>query len=192
MTRTIEKIKEELIAKSNENFNEIQKCETNLEAIEPTIRTAKENIIKAKKEVDAEAYSKAKTELWTAENTKEMLVEKLQELHNTPLVTKVEYRTFYNEIINATELKNEELLEKISSVIPELEQLSKEYYKAVEEANATLRVLEDKIGKNSEDFKKDENGRIVSEFFSGLSYSPSISVAGFVDRFINGYKELKK
>ncbi len=154
MTRTIEDIKEELIAKSNENFNEIQKCETNLEAIDPTIQTAKENIITAKKEVDAEAYNKAKTELWTAENTKEMLVEKLQELHNTPLVTKVEYRTIYNEIINATELKNEELLEKISSVIPELEQLSKEYYKAVEEANATLRVLENKIGKNSEDFKK--------------------------------------
>ncbi len=192
MTRTIEDIKEELIAKSNENFNEIQKCETNLEAIDPTIQTAKENIITAKKEVDAEAYNKAKTELWTAENTKEMLVEKLQELHNTPLVTKVEYRTIYNEIINATELKNEELLEKISSVIPELEQLSKEYYKAVEEANATLRVLENKIGKNSEDFKKDENGRIVSEFFSGLSYSPRISVAAFVDQFINNYKELKK
>ena len=88
MTQTLKEISQKLEQLKESNLQEIEKYQTELEAIEPTIETARQVIIEAKKKVDAADYDIAKRELWTATNTKELLEDKLDELQHQPLVTK--------------------------------------------------------------------------------------------------------
>ena len=98
MTRTLQEIKAELEALHQENQTAIEKYTEDLKAIDPKIEQAKQDIADAQTTVDAEAYDIAKRELWTAENTKEMLKNKLDELTQKPLISKRDYNKLVDEI----------------------------------------------------------------------------------------------
>ena len=116
MTRTVKEIFQELENMENDNAKLIKKRQEELEAIGPTIEKAKQDIVEAKKKVDAEAYNKAKTELWTAGNTKELLEEELEKLQNNPLVSKKEYHKLAKEITAAAESVNAEILRRCPKI----------------------------------------------------------------------------
>ncbi|HEL2737465.1 TPA: hypothetical protein UDO34_000229 [Streptococcus suis] len=189
MTRTLEQINTELTKLITDNQKEIEKLEKELASIYPTIEKAKQDIIKAKKEVSAEAYDIAKRELWTAENTKEMLTDKLKELRHDPIVTKERYRELYFEICSVGDNKIDEVFDKISQIFPELEQISGEHKGITEGIAQNLRLLES-LGRNAEEFKKDEHGRIDSVFYNGLNYRVKKDSASFLDSFIKRFKEV--
>ncbi|HEM4051340.1 TPA: hypothetical protein U1W10_001353 [Streptococcus suis] len=158
-------------------------------SIDPTIEKAKQNVIKAKKVVNTEAYDIAKRELWTAENTKEMLTDRLKELRHDPIVTKERYRELYFEICSVGDNKIDEVFDKISQIFPELEQISGEHKGITEGIAQNLRLLES-LGRNAEEFKKDEHGRIDSVFYNGLNYRVKKDSASFLDSFIKRFKEV--
>ncbi|UUM61546.1 hypothetical protein NQZ89_09200 [Streptococcus suis] len=189
MTRTLEQINTELTKLITDNQKEIEKLEKKLASIDPTIEKAKQDIIKAKKEVNAEAYDIAKRELWTAENTKEMLTDKLKELRHDPIVTKERYRELYFEICSVGDNKIDETFNKISQIFPELEQISDDHKDIIEDITQNLRLLES-MGRNSEEFKKDEHGRINSIFYNGLNYRVKKNTVSFLEEFIKHVKEV--
>ncbi|HFI0791653.1 TPA: hypothetical protein ACGO62_001692 [Streptococcus suis] len=189
MTRTLEQINTELTKLITDNQKEIEKLEKELASIDPTIEKAKQDIIKAKKVANAEAYDIAKRELWTAENTKEMLTDKLKELRHDPIVTKERYRELYFEICSVGDNKIDEAFEKISQIFPELERISDEHNDIMKNIAQNLRLLET-AGRNSEDYTKDEQGRLDSTFYNGLSYRAKKDSASFLEGFIKRFKEI--
>lgn len=192
MTRTLEQINTELNKLIADNQKEIQKVEADLAAIDPTIKKAKQDIIKAKKDINAEAYDTAKRELWTAENTKEMLADKLTELRHRPIVTKEKYRELYFEICSVGNRKVDEVFEKISQVFPELERVSDEHQDTVGKIYENLEMLYGSIGRGADELQKDDNGRIDSSFHGGLSYTPKKDAGSFLKEFTDRYKEIVK
>ncbi|MFM0785532.1 hypothetical protein [Streptococcus suis] len=192
MKRTLEQISTELTKLITKNQKEIEKLEKDLAAIDPTIEKAKQDIIKAKKEVNAEAYDIAKRELWTAENTKEMLTDKLKELQHDPIITKERYRELYFEITEVCDNKVIEVFDKISQFIPELEKVANEHRHVTRTAYENLNLLYSNIGREAQEFYKDENGYIDSLFFHGLKYTPKKDAGDFLERFINDFKEKNK
>lgn len=158
MTRTVKEIFQELKTMEDENAQLIKRRQEELEAILPTIEEAKQAIVKAKKKVDIEAYNKAKTDLWTAENAKELLEEELEKLKNNPLVSKEEYHRLAKDITVAAESVNAEILDKITKYFPEFEKLKENFTRNIEDANKALSKLEHTIGKNTESYKYDDQG----------------------------------
>lgn len=191
MTRKLEEINTELTGLINANQKEIEKVEKDLLAIEPTITKAKEDIIKAKKKVDAVAYDNAKRELWTAENTKEMLTDKLNELRHAPIVTKEKYRELYYEIVTVGDNKSEEVFEKISSVFPELNKINNEQISVTNKIWDNLHLLE-KLGRGEEEYAKNERGAIESNFWGGLKYYAKTNASSLLNSFIERYERIKQ
>ncbi|MGQ7394732.1 hypothetical protein [Streptococcus suis] len=189
MTRTLEQINTELTKLITDNQKKIEKLEKELASIDPTSEKAKQDIIKAKKVANAEAYDIAKRELWTAESTKEMLTDRLEELRHDPIVTKERYRELYFEICSVGDNKIDEAFEKISQIFPELEQIIEEYKDITEDITQNLRLLES-LGRNSEEFKKTENGHIDAAFYNGLSYRVKKNTTNFLEEFIKRVKEV--
>lgn len=182
MTRTLEQINTELTKLITDNQKEIQKTETNLAAINQTIEKAKQDIIKAKKDINAEAYDTAKRELWTAENTKEMLEDKLQELQHQPLITKKVYRTMIANIKAAAEIKEEIIRKQALTYVKKLKELADESDSVLTSVNKNLTLLQYELYKDAEKTIL-HNGCVVTR---PEEYRPLGTVAEFYRRYIEG------
>ncbi len=191
MTRTVKEIFQELKTMEDENAQLIKQRQEELEAILPTIEEAKQAIVKAKKKVDIEAYNKAKTDLWTAENAKELLEEELEKLQNNPLVSKEEYHRLAKDITVAAESVNAEILDKITKYFPEFEKLKEDFTRNIEDANKALSKLEHTIGKNTESYKYDDQGGLIQRYH-GLDYTPKKNVAYLLNNFVETYNRVVK
>ena len=191
MTRTVKEIFQELKTMEDENAQLIKQRQEELEAILPTIEEAKQAIVKAKKKVDIEASNKAKTDLWTAENAKELLEEELEKLQNNPLVSKEEYHRLAKDITVAAESVNAEILDKITKYFPEFEKLKEDFTRNIEDANKALSKLEHTIGKNTESYKYDDQGGLI-QIYHGLDYTPKKNVAYLLNNFVETYNRVVK
>lgn len=191
MTRTVKEIFQELKTMEDENAQLIKQRQEELEAILSTIEEAKQAIVKAKKKVDIEAYNKAKTDLWTAENAKELLEEELEKLQNNPLVSKEEYHRLAKDITVAAESVNAEILDKITKYFPEFEKLKEDFTRNIEDANKALSKLEHTIGKNTESYKYDDQGGLIQRYH-GLDYTPKKNVAYLLNNFVETYNRVVK
>lgn len=192
MTQTLKEISQKLEQLKESNLQEIEKYQTELEAIEPTIEKARQDIIEAKKKVDAAAYDIAKRELWTATNTKELLEDKLDELQHQPLVTKEEYNKLVDEIKTVADTENDAIIKKVEDFFPEFEKLRERHIENYTLANDTLEILENKIGKNEESYKYSDQGHLLSGRYSGLEYPPKRSVVYLLDSLVEHYERLVK
>ncbi|HEL1711149.1 hypothetical protein MDL80_04195 [Streptococcus suis] len=192
MTRTLQEIKAELEALHQENQTAIEKYTEDLKAIDPKIEQAKQDIADAQTTVDAEAYDIAKRELWTAENTKEMLKNKLDELTQKPLISKRDYNKLVDEINVLAEKENMTIINKVSEMFPEFEKLKKLHTENYQLANDTLEILENKIGKNEESYKYSDQGHLLPGRYSGLEYTPKRSVVYLLDSLVEHYERMVK
>ncbi|HGI9125078.1 TPA: hypothetical protein ACJVMN_001419 [Streptococcus agalactiae] len=192
MTQTLKEISQKLEQLKESNLQEIEKYQTELEVIEPTIEKARQDIIEAKKKVDAAAYDIAKRELWTATNTKELLEDKLDELQHQPLVTKEEYNKLVDEIKTVADTENDAIIKKVEDFFPEFEKLRERHIENYTLANKVLALLENFIGRNTEDYKYDDDGHLLSGRYSGLEYTPKRSVVYLLDSLVEHYERLVK
>ncbi|HGA3511455.1 TPA: hypothetical protein ACGWFD_001311 [Streptococcus agalactiae] len=192
MTQTLKEISQKLEQLKESNLQEIEKYQTELEAIEPTIEKARQDIIEAKKKVDAAAYDIAKRELWTATNTKELLEDKLDELQHQSLVTKEEYNKLVDEIKTVADTENDAIIKKVEDFFPEFEKLRERHIENYTLANKVLALLENFIGRNTEDYKYDDDGHLLSGRYSGLEYTPKRSVVYLLDSLVEHYERLVK
>lgn len=149
MLKTLEQINQELETLKNNNQQAIQKCEEGLAEVKPKITQAQLNLREAQKTVDAEAYDKAKRELWTAENTKEMLQEQLDELRTQPLMTQNEAEKLKKDIFEYTQNENYRIIDQAVTKLEELRSLVEESAELRQQHRSAVGVIQREILKDN-------------------------------------------
>ena len=149
MLKTLEQINQELETLKNNNQQAIQKCEEGLAEVEPKITQAQLNLREAQKTVDAEAYDKAKRELWTAENTKKMLQEQLDELRTQPLMSQNEAEKLKKDIFEYTQNENYRIIDQAVTKLEELRRLVEKSAELRQQHRSAVGVIQREILKDN-------------------------------------------
>ena len=149
MLKTLEQINQELETLKNNNQQAIQKCEEGLAEVEPKITQAQLNLREAQKTVDAEAYDKAKRELWTAENTKKMLQEQLDELRTQPLMSQNEAEKLKKDIFEYTQNENYRIIDQAVTKLEELRSLVEKSAELRQQHRSAVGVIQREILKDN-------------------------------------------
>ncbi|HFU3860346.1 TPA: hypothetical protein ACGO0C_000509 [Streptococcus suis] len=149
MLKTLEQINQELETLKNNNQQAIQKCEEGLAEVKPKITQAQLNLRKAQKTVDVEAYDKAKRELWTAENTKKMLQDQLNELHTRPLMSQDEAEKLKKDTFEYIQNENDRIISQAVTKLEELRQLVEKSAELRQQYRSAVGVIQTEILKDN-------------------------------------------
>lgn len=183
--RTIETKINKLI---EQNQKDITQAEAELAKSFQAIEKANTETLKAQKEINSEKYTKAKTDLWTAKQTKEFYEERLRMLTKEPLM---EYEEFHEMVNNLERLADEEqraYFEPLARQIEETLKIGDEAYQKAQEVDTLMKKLDKDISKGVDRFRRSPDGGMYSHFMNGLSYHPQCAVYHEED----GLKELIK
>ena len=183
--RTIETKINKLI---EQNQKDITQAEAELAKSFQAIEKANAEILKAQKEINSEKYTKAKTDLWTAEHSKEFYEERLRMLTKEPLM---EYAEFHEMVNNLERLADEEqsaYFEPLARKIEETLKIGDEAYQKAQEVDTLMKKLDKDISKGVDRFRRSPDGGMYSHFMNGLRYQPRYAVYHEED----GLKELIK
>lgn len=171
-----------------QNQKDIEQTKAELSKSLLAIEKANEEILKAQKEINSEKYTKAKTDLWTAERTKEFYEERLKMLTKEPLM---EYAEFHEMVKTVERLADEEqraYFEPLARKIEETLEIGGEAYQKAQKADTLMKKLDKDISKGVDRFRRSPDGGLYSHFMNGLSYQPRYTVYHEED----GLKELIK
>ena len=171
-----------------QNQKDIEQTKAELSKSLLAIEKANEEILKAQKEINSEKYTKAKTDLWTAERTKEFYEERLKMLTKEPLM---EYAEFHEMVKTVERLADEEqraYFEPLARKIEETLEIGGEAYQKAQKADTLMKKLDKDISKGVDRFRRSPDGGLYSHFMNGLSYQPRYTVYHEED----GMKELIK
>lgn len=165
-----------------QNESGIKSTLQELEKSNQQIFNAQTKMVQAQKEINASKYTEAKTELWTAEQTKEFHEKQLDNLKYSPVISYDEYHEMIDEIIKLADKQQETFFNPAIEKIKEIIKIGKEAYEEAEKVNNLLKKLES-LSKNSEEYKKTKEGALISSCYFGLSYSPKKSLFGYQTKF---------
>ena len=171
-----------------QNQKDIEQTKAELSKSLLAIEKANEEILKAQKEINSEKYTKAKTDLWTAERTKEFYEERLKMLTKEPLM---EYAEFHEMVKTVERLADEEqraYFEPLARKIEETLEIGGEAYQKAQKADTLMKKLDKDISKGVDRYRRSPDGGLYSHFMNGLSYQPRYTVYHEED----GLKELLK
>ena len=176
---TLETIETKIDKLIEQNKKAIETTEEELVKANQAVSDAQAKLVQAQKEINSEKYVEAKGDLWTAERTKEFHEGRLKELTRDPLVTYEEYHALIADIFRLADEEQDTFFTPAVAKLMEIITLGDNAIKARERVNEVLKKLEKDISKNNEDYKKAKNGWILSDFFSGLSYTPRNALYGY-------------
>ncbi|EMF48741.1 hypothetical protein [Streptococcus parauberis] len=103
---------DQLIAKDNEI---ILNAETELQKVDERIQNAKDRMVSAEESMNEKEYVKAKSDLATAKNAKEMYEKRVEKVSNVSLVTVDEYKTMINQLQALEDENQEDYKKKLES-----------------------------------------------------------------------------
>ncbi|MDU0851068.1 MAG: hypothetical protein E7B04_10005, partial [Staphylococcus epidermidis] len=95
---TLQTIETKIDKLIEQNKKAIELTEAELVKANQAISDAQAKLVQAQKEINSEKYIEAKSDLWTAERTKEFHEGRLKELTRDPLVTYEEYHAMLADI----------------------------------------------------------------------------------------------
>mgnify|MGYP002672174513 CR=1 FL=1 len=170
--QTIETKINELI---EQNKNAISQTKEELTKSYKVIEKANADILTAQKEINAEKYTEAKTDLWTAENTRDFYEERLRTLTQEPLVT---YEEFHNMVNNLENLANEEqrtYFEPLINQIKETLKIVDQTREKSQKVDELMKKLDKDISKGNERYRRSPDGG-YSHLMNGLNYTPKDAV----------------
>lgn len=182
--KTLKNIKIYLDKLSQQNHKDIEETEKIISELDKIIVINNEKLDKAAKATDYDSYNKAKQELWTAENKKELAQKRLNDLKTSPLVNREEYDSLINDTLTAYKNKEQELTEQAWEIVSPLKNIEEKAQESQENLRELLDTLENDIGKKSEEYKHNANGEKISDRMLGLVYShvkPSAVVSLYGD-----------
>ncbi|MER0123199.1 hypothetical protein ABPH35_10235 [Streptococcus sp. ZJ93] len=169
--KTLQEIKKELLAIKEKNLADIAHYQSEIEKSDTNIAIAKQKLLKAQEDIDANAYNNAKNELWTAQNTREMLVTQLNKLTHEPLMPITDYRKLVKEVHELHEKTQKGFFTEAETVLPTLEKISEKAQIELEDCKEVLEILKNTISKNREEYTKSETGALDSTLFSMRPYT---------------------
>lgn len=179
---TLQTIETKLNEMIEQNESSIKVTRQELEKSNQQILNAQTKMIQAQKEINASKYTEAKTELWTAEQTKEFHEKQLENLKYSPAISYDEYHGMIDEIIKLADQQQETFFNPAIEKIKEIIKIGEKAYEETEKVNNLLKKLES-LSKNSEEYKKTKDGALISSCYFGLSYSPKKSLYGYQNNF---------
>lgn len=178
---TLQTIETKIDKLIEQNKKAIELTEAELVKANQAISDAQAKLVQAQKEINSEKYIEAKSDLWTAERTKEFHEGRLKELTRDPLVTYEEYHAMLADIYRLADEQQNTFFNPAVAKLMEIVKLGDESAKEVGKVNEILRKLEKEISKNSEEYKRSKEGWILNSFYLGLSYTPRNFLHGYQD-----------
>lgn len=169
ITKNIEKLVEQ-------NKKDIEVAEVELSKSFKDIEKAETALRQAQKAIDAKAYTQAKSDLWTAERTRDFYKERIQLLETTPLLEYSEYRTTVEEVYELAEQMEASYFKKADEHLDKIVELGEQATAERQKVNDLLKILESSA-KGSEEYKHSPGGGIDSRYYYGLNYYPTRSLS---------------
>lgn len=169
--KTLKEIKTYLSKLSEQNKKDIAEAEKTITELDKIIAANNEKLDKAAKAANYDSYDKAKKELWTAQNKKELAQKHLEDLNTLPLVNREEYDRLLNSILAAHKNNEQELTEQAWEIVSPLKNIKEKAQESQENLRELLDTLENDIGKKSEEYKHNANREKISDRMLGLVYS---------------------
>ncbi|OFK58537.1 hypothetical protein HMPREF2811_05460 [Globicatella sp. HMSC072A10] len=189
--KTLEEIKQEfqnIITKHDKDLEETSKL---FDSISEKIELLNNQLITAEEDNDYEEYDKVKKELWTAENTLELVNKKINTLQNKPLISKEEFKQYSDMIKRLDGEKQKELLSKVRLILEDIDIVKKESYESLEEAKKLMATLTKNLCYMQVDdadhpYNRTESGALNLEY---SRYNPRNVVGVVLEKHENSIKE---
>ena len=149
MMKELLAIEEELKAIQENGNKKIAEYQAEIDAAMKTEEELNRAVIQAKQGDDPKAYAKALEEKRTASGIVEYFEAKIDEIKNSPYITKAEYEAYTKRIKKEMDAINSAGKAKASKLFEELEAVKDEVVPAYEKANDLLSILQNKIFKST-------------------------------------------
>ena len=124
-----------------EDIKVITNAENELQKVNERIQKAKDQMASAEESMNEKEYVKAKSDLATAKNAKEMYEKRVEKVSNVPLVTVDEYKTMINQLQTLEDERQEEYKAKVKKLMHQIEEVCSEARESINETNKVMDKL---------------------------------------------------
>lgn len=124
-----------------EDIKVITNAENELQKVNERIQKAKDQMASAEESMNEKEYIKAKSDLATATNAKEMYEKRVEKVSNVPLVTVDEYKTMINQLQTLEDERQEEYKAKVKKLMHQIEEVCSEARESINETNKVMDKL---------------------------------------------------
>ena len=139
--KTLNEINEHLDKLIAEDNEVITNAENELQKVDERIQNAKDRMVSAEESMNEKEYVKAKSDLATAKNAKEMYEKRVEKVSNVSLVTVDEYKTMINQLQALEDERQEEYKAKVKKLMHQIEEVCSEARESVNETNKVMDKL---------------------------------------------------
>ena len=124
-----------------EDIKVITNAENELQKVKKKKKKAKDQMASAEESMNEKEYIKAKSDLATATNAKEMYEKRVEKVSNVPLVTVDEYKTMINQLQTLEDERQEEYKAKVKKLMHQIEEVCSEARESINETNKVMDKL---------------------------------------------------
>lgn len=124
-----------------EDIKVITNAENELQKVNERIQKAKDQMASAEESMNEKEYVKAKSDLATAKNAKEMYEKRVEKVSNVSLVTVDEYKTMINQLQALEDERQEEYKAKVKKLMHQIEEVCSEARESINETNKVMDKL---------------------------------------------------
>ena len=167
---TLQTIETKVTKLIEQNQRDITEAEEELTKTGQVILEAQAELLQAQREINAQKYTEAKTELWTAEQTKELYEKQLETISNQPVISYEEYHEIIGDITKLANKEQEDCYTQACEKLKEVVAIANIALEKANKADQLLKKIEGQLTKNSESYKKNKTGAYL--FYSGVGYNP--------------------
>ncbi len=182
--KSLNEIEKLLADKVANNQKEAKECEDQIQKAKQSIKQANENLLQAEKDVDLEAYNKAKDTIWASSHAKELYLKRKEKLLKEPLITKAEYHQLVEEIKQTANEAQESYNQKALPFIVKLKEIADQSNQVTEQTNQLLHILQRNVYKEPEGVLKLANG--TTTYSADIEYKEENTVHQFYQSKIKG------
>lgn len=129
---------DKLIAEDNKV---VTNAENELQKVNDRIQNAKDRIASAEESMNEKEYVKAKSDLATATNAKEMYIKRVDKVSNKPLITVDEYKMLNSKLQALEDERQEEYKAKVRKLMHQIEEVCAEARESINETNEVMEKL---------------------------------------------------
>ena len=158
MTKTLDEIQKEFETLLMKNKKDIETVEQELEIKQKELNKLKSDLEKAEQSINIAEFEKINKNLWIAEQTAKMLIKKLHQLKNEPIITKEQFNEYENEIQKSFQIERKEPRKTFETLKPTLQKV---ITKEAETRVKGQKLLDDLVRtfiKDNKEYFRTENG----------------------------------
>ncbi|WP_203264291.1 hypothetical protein [Streptococcus uberis] len=137
---------DKLIAEDNKV---VTNAENELQKVNDRIQNAKDRIASAEESMNEKEYVKAKSDLATATNAKEMYIKRVDKVSNKSLITVDEYKMLNSKLQALEDERQEEYKAKVRKLMHQIEEVCAEAMESINETNGVMEKLANDVLKQS-------------------------------------------